>query len=151
MWCKVYRMRVPHLPFVFKIAPMKVFIIDDDEISIFLTERSIQLGGYNVNLKTFLSAEDALAIIRKSQPEELPDIIFLDLNMPTVNGWEFLEKFEQLSLEKSLEKCLIYILTSSLDTADIAKADDNILVKGFIHKPIDREDMAVILQPNNSF
>ena len=151
MRCRVYRMRVPHLPFVFKMALMKVFIIDDDEISIFLTERSIQLGGYDVNLKTFLSAEDALAIIRKAQPEELPDIIFLDLNMPTVNGWEFLEKFEQLSLEKSLEKCLIYILTSSLDTADIAKADDNILVKGFIHKPIDREDMAVILQPNNSF
>ena len=92
-----------------------------------------------------------MTIIRKAQPEELPDIIFLDLNMPTVNGWEFLEKFEQLSMEKSLEKCLIYILTSSLDTADIAKADDNILVKGFIHKPIDLEDMAVILQPNNSF
>ena len=127
---------------------MKIFIIDDDEISIFLTERSLQMGGFEVDIQTFLSAEDALAILSNSPEKELPNIIFLDLNMPNVNGWEFIETFKQLNQKKPLEKCLIYILTSSLDTSDIAKADENELVKGIIHKPISLEDIKAIIHLN---
>ncbi len=125
---------------------MKVFIIDDDQISIFFTERSILMGGHQVTIQTFLSAEKALELLLKVEPDELPDIIFLDLNMPTMDGWEFLESFKQLPQVRTSEKCQIYILTSSLDTSDINKAEEDIFVKGFIHKPIDRNDIAVILQ-----
>ena len=125
---------------------MKVFIIDDDQISIFFTERSILLEGNQFIIQTFLSAEDALELLREVKSEELPDIIFLDLNMPTMDGWEFLEEFKQLPQVDALENCQIYILTSSLDTSDMNKAEEDRFVKGFIHKPIDQEDIAVILQ-----
>lgn len=127
---------------------MKIFIIDDDEISIFLTERSLQLGGFEAEIITFLSAEAALEILQHAPEEELPDFIFLDLNMPEVDGWEFLEAFQQLSGERPLDKCLIYILTSSLNISDINKANEHELVKGFIHKPISFEDMEAILNLN---
>ena len=127
---------------------MKIFIIDDDEISIFFTQRSLQMAGFKVKVETFLSAKEALTMLRNAHLKDLADIIFLDLNMPHVNGWEFLESFEQLSQEKSLEKCLIYVLTSSLDIADIAKANGNQLVKGFIHKPISLEDIEAIIHMN---
>ncbi|GEO04943.1 hypothetical protein AAE02nite_26070 [Adhaeribacter aerolatus] len=127
---------------------MKIFIIDDDEISIFFTERSLQMGGFEAQIQTFLSAQEALNKLRNTHLKDLPDIIFLDLNMPHVNGWEFLESFKQLSQEKALEKCLIYILTSSLDISDIDKAYGNQLVKGYIHKPISLEDIQAIIHLN---
>ncbi len=126
---------------------MKIFIIDDDPISIFFTERALQMGGVQAKIQTYLSAEEALTFLRKATVDELPDIIFLDLNMPQVDGWEFLESFEQLQ-EKARNKSLIYILTSSLDTSDVAKADDYQIVKGFIHKPISSDDIDTILNGN---
>ncbi|GAA4431532.1 response regulator [Pontibacter saemangeumensis] len=125
---------------------MKIFIVDDDPISIFLTQRSFEMEGVEASIHPFLSAEEALEMLGKASLEDLPDIIFLDLNMPGVDGWEFLEAFEQLPDVSALEKCRTYILTSSLDTSDIAKANESPLVKGFIHKPIGPEDIQVILQ-----
>jgi len=124
---------------------MKIFIVDDDQISIFLTRRSFEMEGVEASIYAFLSAEDALGTLSKAILEDLPDIIFLDLNMPGVDGWGFLEVFEQLHIS-TIEKCRTYILTSSLDTSDIAKANENTLVKGFIHKPIGPEDIKVVLQ-----
>ncbi|MGV3589859.1 MAG: response regulator [Adhaeribacter sp.] len=127
---------------------MKIFIIDDDEISIFLTERSLQLGGFKAEITTFLAAEDALEVLKNASEEELPNFIFLDLNMPEVDGWEFLAAFEQLAKLRSLTKCAIYILTSSLNISDIDRANEHELIKGFIHKPVNLEDMEAILHLN---
>ncbi|KAA5543476.1 response regulator [Adhaeribacter rhizoryzae] len=127
---------------------MKIFIIDDDEISIFLTERSLQLGGFKAEITTFLEADAALEVLKNAPEEELPNFIFLDLNMPEVDGWEFLAAFEQLDQERSLNKCAIYILTSSLNISDIDRANEHELIKGFIHKPVNLEDMEAILHLN---
>ncbi len=124
----------------------KIFIIDDDEMSIFVTKRSLKIREVNAEINSFLNAEEALEILSKPGEAEQPDIIFLDLNMPIMDGWEFLEQLEAISTDKGLKNYHIYILTSSLDPADARKAKENDLVKGFIHKPIKTEDIEVVLQ-----
>lgn len=124
---------------------MNIAIIDDDPISIFLTEQSLVMKGVDVHLRTFLSAEEALKALEKQALFDLPDVIFLDLNMPYINGWQFLESFQHLPAAKQPGKCEIYILTSSLDISDTRKANENELVKGILHKPISGDDIVFIL------
>lgn len=124
---------------------MNIAIIDDDPISIFLAEMSLEKEGASAKVKSFLSAEEALEALQVQSLDELPDVILLDLNMPSIDGWQFLEIFQHLPAAKLRGKCAVYILTSSLDISDTVKADKNELVKGIIHKPITPEDIGVIL------
>ncbi|MEJ8802087.1 response regulator [Pontibacter sp. H249] len=123
---------------------MKVYNIDDDQISNFLNERILEEAGLASDIRSFLSAEDVLAYMQQDCEENLPDIIFLDLNMPMMNGWEFLDILMQ---HKNVlkDKCHIYILTSSLDISDTARSKEYDLVSGFIHKPLKLEDVQLIL------
>ncbi|WP_299823684.1 response regulator [uncultured Pontibacter sp.] len=123
---------------------MKTFSIDDDQISNFLTERALEEAEFATELHAFLSAEEALGFITKDCETNLPNIIFLDLNMPIMSGWDFLDALQPYK-ENLLGKCHIYILTSSLDTSDTARAREYELISGFIHKPLTMEDVQVIL------
>ncbi|QCR23585.1 response regulator [Pontibacter sp. SGAir0037] len=123
---------------------MKTFIIDDDPISSLLTEQSLLVEGFPEDIVTFEAAEEALGLILKNAPDGVPDIIFLDLNMPEMDGWAFLDVLESHSKQVSM-KCSVYILTSSLDASDSAKAESYALVKGFLHKPVSTEAIAAIL------
>jgi CheY-like chemotaxis protein len=122
---------------------MKTFLIDDDFVCNYLTEMLLTVEGFSTGISSFVSAEDALSLIERDFPENVPDVIFLDLNMPLMSGWQFLDA---LSLyEEQLEgKCRIYILTSSLDLSDIEHSKAYGLVSGFIHKPLDSQDVQVI-------
>ncbi|MBC5992464.1 response regulator [Pontibacter cellulosilyticus] len=128
---------------------MKIYSIDDDHINNFLTERVLQEAGLPSLTRSYASAEVALADIVQTSREELPDIVFLDLNMPAMNGWQFLEALEPYK-EKILGKSHIYILTSSLDTSDVKKSEDYELIDGFIHKPLTVEDVQVVLDEMNN-
>lgn len=123
---------------------MKIFLIDDDPLSIFLTQHLLNLEELE-NIQTFLWAKDALAFLKNCTNEEIPAIIFLDLNMPDMSGWEFLD--ELVPLEPKLRgKCRIYILTSSLETSDNIRSQEYSLVYGLIHKPLSPEDIKLITQ-----
>lgn len=74
-----------------------------------------------------------------SEGAELPSIIFLDINMPVLDGWQFLEEFEQL-LENQIIH--VFILSSSIDPLDLKRAEQFQSVREFIHKPIRYEDLA---------
>ena len=84
----------------------------------------------------FSNGLDALNFLKSTQEaEELPEVIFLDINMPVMNGWEFMEEFAKIRnmLKKKIE---IYILSSSTDSHDIKKAKSNPEIKDYIVKPL---------------
>ncbi|MBF9222878.1 response regulator [Hymenobacter ruricola] len=115
---------------------MHTLLIDDDAIGVFLTERLLKRESFSDNITSFGSAEEALNFLRQAPAEELPRVIFLDLNMPVMDGWEFLEALRPQEAQLH-GRCRIYILTSSLAQSDTARVDEFGLVAGLIHKPID--------------
>jgi CheY-like chemotaxis protein len=123
---------------------MNTYLIDDDHISNFLTEKALKREGFSNNIASFLSGEEAFAFLVENLAAQIPDVVFLDLNMPVMNGWEFLEALKPYE-DQLTGRCHIYILTSSLALSDTARSKDYALVSGLIHKPLDREDIQTIL------
>lgn len=124
---------------------MKTYLIDDDHISTFITAQTLRLENFSDDIHTFLCAEKALEqLVGETSRKESPEVIFLDLNMPGMNGWEFLESIKPYEPQLA-NKCRIYILTSSLDYTDSLRMKDYPLVTDLLHKPIVPEDIQVIL------
>ena len=128
---------------------MKIFIIDDDHSSNFLTEQMLLLEGVTHDIEVFLSVREAMDAFITVDSDSTPDVILLDLNMPVMDGWEFLS---MLALQNPLikDKCAIYILTSSLDPLDAARAEENLIVTGLIRKPLQLEDINLIFSQHST-
>lgn len=118
----------------------KAYIVDDDEVSLFLTSMLLESGSYVRQVESFESAEQALKKLQNEDPDSLPDIIFLDLNMPDLSGWEFLDILSEHE-KKYMHKCKVFILSSSVDTAEKEKAKEYKLVAAFLHKPLDEDEL----------
>lgn len=118
------------------------YIIDDDEISSFLTETALE--GFSKNLKCFSSATVALnEIVALEKAGTLPFAIFLDLNMPVMDGWSFLNAVAHQEASFK-ERCKIVVLSSSIDKVEIYRASTNNLVMSFVSKPLDEAGIASI-------
>ncbi|TXK28601.1 response regulator [Pontibacter qinzhouensis] len=118
----------------------KAFIIDDDELSTYLTQHVLEEEKLAGQIDCYLDAEKALQDLMAPTAESLPDLIFLDLNMPYMNGWAFLDAL--LPYEHNLSpKLKIYILSSSISPVDMAKSEHYKLVAGFLHKPLEPEQI----------
>lgn len=115
----------------------RVMVIDDDDINNFLCKKVIGIHDPSVAVDTFIHAKDALAYLQqhKDDLDFLPDLIMLDINMPIINGWEFLEAYKELGL---LEKkpMRVAILSSSVYQKDKEKANSYGEVVSFISKPL---------------
>ena len=121
---------------------MKTYLIDDDYLAIYLTEHLLRAEGFSNCICTFRSASEALdKLVGKKQ--RVPQIVFLDLNMPTMDGWQFLDALAPYQ-DSLLGNCHIYILTSSLALQDLEKSKQYDLVAGLIHKPLDSEEIRAI-------
>ncbi|MCC3151486.1 response regulator [Hymenobacter sp. BT770] len=121
---------------------MKTYLIDDDQLGIYLTEQLLLAEGFSNSICTFESAEAALQSLAQGE-EEMPQVVFLDLNMPVMNGWEFLDALAPYE-KKMRGNCHIYILTSSLALTDLEKSKHYDLVVGLIHKPLDSKEIRAI-------
>lgn len=128
---------------------MNIFLIDDDHLSLFLVKNTLDLEDTTHTVETFLHGSEALEALCKRNEADVPGIIFLDLNMPFMDGWSFLDTLEPL-IPKLANRCKIYILTSSLDTADADRMKAYPMVSGLLHKPITSEDLQLIFNQYSS-
>jgi CheY-like chemotaxis protein len=124
---------------------MQTLLIDDDSISLFLTEKLFQQAGLSQGLRSFQLPEQALGYVQQAlaQQHELPEVILLDLNMPVLSGWNFLAALQPYEAQLA-GRCFIYMLTSSLSPLDKARSKEIALVTGFIHKPLDSVQLQAI-------
>jgi CheY-like chemotaxis protein len=111
-------------------------LIDDNFIDNFVTRKILESGNYADNIIVVQSPHDALDALRSGSVK--PDAIFLDIRMPMMSGFEFLQEYETLELDnKELTK--IFMLSSSLDPIDMNNSKSNKYVARFVHKPLTRE------------
>ncbi len=123
---------------------MLIYLIDDDFISLFLTEQILLTEGLAADIVPFDSAPAALAALLPRLGTCVPQVILLDLNMPVMDGWAFLQALEPHAAALQ-GRCRVYVLTSSLAHADTARARAHPLVAGIFHKPFDGDAVRAIL------
>ncbi len=117
-----------------------IWIIDDDVLFIMITRNNIRKSGVTCITEDFNNGKDALCEIKERVMvgEHIPNILLLDLNMPLIDGWDFLVEFKSIPLE-SRKNIKIYICTSSIDPKDLERAEAITEVTSFLEKPINTE------------
>jgi CheY-like chemotaxis protein len=107
-------------------------LIDDNYIDNFVTRKLLENSKFAENIIVCQSPSEAIEILRDGSVE--PDVIFLDIRMPLMDGFEFLEEYDKLTIAK--ERIKIFLLSSSFDPTDIKKSLANKYITQFIHKPL---------------
>ncbi len=116
---------------------VRFLLLDDEDIFNFLSEEVIHQVNPDYQCEVFSESEIALNYISSQIQQNLPvpDVILIDIRMPGMNGFDFLESINQYS-ESSLKNTVVYILSSSLDLRDHNRAKNFSMVKGFESKPL---------------
>lgn len=123
-----------------------ILLVDDDEGTNFLHKMVLQDADVAENILTALNGEQALEIINNvGNKYPQPELIFLDINMPKMNGWEFLQEYQKLDVSKKNE-LIIVMLTVSLNPDDEKKASIIPEISGFRNKPLTLEMIERILK-----
>lgn len=125
---------------------LKVLLVDDDTIYQYIASKTLEATGLTRKIITCSNGEEAYRFLEtnKNNPEELPDIILLDVNMPVMNGWDFLHAFKNLH-SASLKDIPIFLVTSSVNDADINYAHQFSNVQDYIVKPLVKEKLSAVL------
>jgi len=119
-------------------------LIDDDKVTNFYHKIVIQGINCCERIDVFDDATEALHHLKGTS--ELPNIIFLDINMPRMNGWEFIETIMEDGLDKKiLNTCIIVMLTTSLNPNDKEKALQYKVISDFRHKPLTKEILKEVI------
>ncbi len=123
-----------------------VALIDDDEIFQFTALKSLQATHAASAILQFLNGDAALKYLveKANEKELLPDIIFLDINMPLTDGWMFIEEFRKIKGQLP-KRITIYMASSSIDQRDIQKAKAIDEVEDYVFKPISIEKFTTLL------
>jgi CheY-like chemotaxis protein len=125
---------------------MRVLIVDDDPILIMVCTRIMKITGFSEEVASAKEGREGMDYLYRQlqeAPDNLPELILLDINMPVLNGWEFLDEFIAL-LPKLPVEIPVYMLSSTIDQADFDKAETYSVVKGFYSKPLTRENLVEI-------
>jgi CheY-like chemotaxis protein len=126
---------------------IKLMLIEDDEVIVYLTKKIIKENPHVELGHVFSNGEKAIDFFKEYQNnfDELPDVIFLDISMPVIDGWQFLGEYNKIRdfLPKNIS---IYITTSSISQSDIIRAKNCNIVNDFIIKPISLENFNEIIE-----
>lgn len=109
-----------------------VVLVDDNKATNFIHEKFIAKSGKAAEVNCFMVGEEALEYLRTAK--SFPELIFLDINMPTMDAWEFLERYRDLS---NTEKAKLFLLTTSISPSDEEKMKAFPEVTEILHKPLD--------------
>ena len=124
-----------------------VCVIDDDEIYIYLIKKSLAALELTHSINAYSNGSEALkgiiSLIDQQQP--VPEVIFLDINMPIMDGWEFLNAFRAIQAQFP-NQIPIYIISSSIAAEDKEKAKHFPEIVGYLSKPVELETLASIIQ-----
>lgn len=121
-----------------------ICIIDDDPIYLMLVKRLISLNQFSDLIFEYRDGNEAYLALKQmhDQGDQMPDMIFLDINMPIWDGWDFLDEIVKLELQDTFD---VYMVSSSTSLCDKEKAESYPLIKGFLTKPLEIEALKLIL------
>lgn len=124
---------------------LNLCVIDDDEIYQYTVEVTVKSFGLIKNIMPFADGEEAINFIVEhiENKKLLPDVILLDINMPVMDGFQFMEEYIDLKIGK---KITIYMVSSSVDQADIDRAKRISEISDYIVKPIQQERLKSIIE-----
>lgn len=122
----------------------ELFIVDDDPIHRLIVSKMMGITDSLLIINQSENGKVALDQLEKIKDSNHQVIVLLDINMPILNGWGFLDQIEKLNFFNIL-RLSIYIVSSSTDKGDILKAGLYEFVKGFHHKPLSKEDINNII------
>ncbi len=114
-----------------------IAVVDDDTVYQFTASRTLKATKLTDQILQFPNGQEALKFLTNNSADatKLPDIIFLDINMPVTDGWMFLDEFKKLKAEFAKEM-RIYMVSSSIDPRDLNRARANTEVSDYVEKPI---------------
>ncbi|SFD25744.1 response regulator [Algibacter pectinivorans] len=126
---------------------IKILFIDDDKATNFLNKHLAKGYGDIESIYLKHSGFEAMEFLENccNNCENIPNLIFLDINMPAMNGWEFLEEFYNLD-EKVVNQIKVIILSSSDDPGDIKRFESNDRLLDFIRKPLNAQTLGSVIQ-----
>jgi len=126
-------------------AKINLLVIDDDDINIFIIKKIVEKTGYEAQMVAKTNGQLAIDYLKEliNTKQPFPHLILIDINMPVLNGWEFLESYEKLGITENVD---MYMLSSSVYENDIEKAKTYKTVKGFISKPLSIERLIELFE-----
>lgn len=122
---------------------IKVMLLDDDEVNNFICSSIIQKCIPEARVISFLNGKQGLDYLESllgKNDYNLPDLIFLDINMPVMNGWEFLDRYKKIA-NRFNKKIVLMMLTASISDKDFKKAETYDIVDSYLTKPLKQDEL----------
>ena len=127
--------------------PLIICIIDDDDVYQYTITKAIKKNSIVKKILVFSDGKEGIDFLidNIANVEDIPDIIFLDINMPIMDGWQFLEQYVKLKPRVG-KKVTIYMISSSVDPIDVKRAKAMSEISDYLIKPIKSEQVSEIIE-----